>query len=109
MTVGYFLLKIHSRTNKHKTKLTVGCIRMYEDPFTKKKTAGRGCSINTADPSSKKNGGMHMFVGRTRSYGESSTKKNGRTYRYSIKILENVSCEYNRWVVETQLCKLRDT
>ena len=26
-----------------------------------------------------------------------------------IKILENVSCEYDRWVVETQLCKLRDT
>ena len=26
-----------------------------------------------------------------------------------IKILKNVSCEYDRWVVETQLCKLRDT
>ena len=26
-----------------------------------------------------------------------------------IKVLENVSCEYNRWVVETQLCKLHDT
>ena len=25
------------------------------------------------------------------------------------KILKNVSCEYDRWVVETQLCKLRDT
>ena len=23
--------------------------------------------------------------------------------------LKNVSCEYNRWVVETQLCKLRDS
>ena len=23
--------------------------------------------------------------------------------------LENVGCEYDRWVVETQLCKLRDT
>ena len=23
--------------------------------------------------------------------------------------LKNVSCEYDRWVVETQLCKLRDT
>ena len=28
---------------------------------------------------------------------------------YLIKILKNVSCEYYRWVVETQLCKLRDT
>ena len=26
-----------------------------------------------------------------------------------VKILKNVSCEYNRWVVETQLCKLRDS
>ena len=26
-----------------------------------------------------------------------------------IKILENVCCEYDRWVVETRLCKLRDT
>ena len=25
------------------------------------------------------------------------------------KELKNVSCEYDRWVVETQLCKLRDT
>ena len=25
------------------------------------------------------------------------------------KKLKNVSCEYDRWVVETQLCKLRDT
>ena len=23
--------------------------------------------------------------------------------------LKNFSCEYDRWVVETQLCKLRDT
>ena len=23
--------------------------------------------------------------------------------------MKNVSCEYDRWVVETQLCKLRDT
>ena len=28
---------------------------------------------------------------------------------FQIKILKNVSCEYGRWVVETQLCKLRDT
>ena len=27
----------------------------------------------------------------------------------SMKILKNVSCEYDRWVVETQLCKLRGT
>ena len=26
-----------------------------------------------------------------------------------IKILKIVSCEYDRWVVETQLCKLRGT
>ena len=25
------------------------------------------------------------------------------------KILQNVSCDYDGWVVETQLCKLRDT
>ena len=25
-----------------------------------------------------------------------------------IKMLKNVSCGYDRWVVETQLCKLRD-
>ena len=25
------------------------------------------------------------------------------------KKMKNVSCEYDRWVVETQLCKLRDT
>ena len=29
--------------------------------------------------------------------------------QYFIKKLKNVSCEYDRWVVETQLCKLRDT
>ena len=23
--------------------------------------------------------------------------------------MKNVSCEYDRWVVETQLCKVRDT
>ena len=28
---------------------------------------------------------------------------------FFIKILKNVSCEYDRWVVETQLCKLRGT
>ena len=28
---------------------------------------------------------------------------------FFIKVLKNVSCEYDRWVVETQLCKLRDT
>ena len=30
---------------------------------------------------------------------------------YSIfyEKMKNVSCEYDRWVVETQLCKLRDT
>ena len=27
---------------------------------------------------------------------------------FLIKV-KNVSCEYDRWVVETQLCKLRDT
>ena len=33
----------------------------------------------------------------------------GSTGRFSITIiLKNVSCEYDRWVVETQLCKLRD-
>ena len=26
-----------------------------------------------------------------------------------LHILKNVSCEYDQWVVETQLCKLRDT
>ena len=26
-----------------------------------------------------------------------------------IKILKNVGCEYDRWVVETQLCKQRGT
>ena len=26
-----------------------------------------------------------------------------------FRLMKNVSCEYNRWVVETQLCKLRDT
>ena len=26
-----------------------------------------------------------------------------------VKLLKNVSCEYDRWVVETQLCKLRYT
>ena len=25
------------------------------------------------------------------------------------RLLKNVNCEYDRWVVETQLCKLRDT
>ena len=29
--------------------------------------------------------------------------------RYFRTILKNVRCEYDRWVVETQLCKLRDT
>ena len=24
-------------------------------------------------------------------------------------LMNNVSCEYDRWVVETQLCRLRDT
>ena len=26
-----------------------------------------------------------------------------------FRLMENVSCEYDRWVVETQLCKLRAT
>ena len=26
-----------------------------------------------------------------------------------FRFIRNVSCEYDRWVVETQLCKLRDT
>ena len=26
-----------------------------------------------------------------------------------FRLMKNVSCEYDRWVVETQLCKLRDT
>ena len=32
-------------------------------------------------------------------------------WSHFIKILENVSCDYSYdgWVVETQLCKLRDT
>ena len=25
------------------------------------------------------------------------------------KKMKNVSCEYDRWVVETEFCKLRDT
>ena len=29
--------------------------------------------------------------------------------RWMVEILKNVSCEYDRWVVETQLCELRDT
>ena len=28
---------------------------------------------------------------------------------FLIKILKDVSCEYDRWVIQTQLCKLRDT
>ena len=28
---------------------------------------------------------------------------------FFCKKLENVSCEYDQWVVESQLCKLRDT
>ena len=31
------------------------------------------------------------------------------TTSFFNKKLKNVSCEYDRWVVETQLCKLRDT
>ena len=31
------------------------------------------------------------------------------TKQYFIKKLKNVSCEYGRWVVEAQLCQLRDT
>ena len=30
-------------------------------------------------------------------------------WSHFIKILKNVSCDYDGWVVETQLCKLRDT
>ena len=32
--------------------------------------------------------------------------------RYGLlcfRLMKNVSCEYDRWEVETQLCKLRDT
>ena len=32
-----------------------------------------------------------------------------RPATYFIKILKNVSCEWDRWVVETELCKLRGT
>ena len=31
------------------------------------------------------------------------------TYIFLPNKLKNVSCEYDWWVVETQLCKLRDT
>ena len=31
------------------------------------------------------------------------------SFFFSNQKLKNVSCEYDRWVVETQLCKLRDT
>ena len=34
--------------------------------------------------------------------------KRGKIW-YFYKILKDVSCEYDRWVVETQLCELRDT
>ena len=30
-------------------------------------------------------------------------------WSHFIKILQNVSCDYDGWVVETQPCKLRDT
>ena len=30
-------------------------------------------------------------------------------WSHFIKILQNVSCDYDGWVVETQRCKLRDT
>ena len=30
-------------------------------------------------------------------------------WSHFINILKNVSCDYDGWVVETQLCKLRDT
>ena len=30
-------------------------------------------------------------------------------FNFSLKKLKNVSCEYDRWVVETQLCMLPDT
>ena len=42
-------------------------------------------------------------------------EKIGRPIELAEKIfffnekMTNVSCEYDRWVVETQLCKLRDT
>ena len=37
------------------------------------------------------------------------TKRGNMIPGIFIKILKDVSCEYDRWVVETQLCKLRDT
>ena len=46
----------------------------------------------------------------TRRYYSTKTLTNPPPYiYYFIKILKNVSCEYDRWVVETQLCKLRGT
>ena len=36
------------------------------------------------------------------------TKRGNMIPGIFIKILKDVSCEYDRWVVETQLCKLRD-
>ena len=52
----------------------------------------------------------HYNTTQTRKKRKVTTKTTKKADRSSFyKILKNVSCEYDRWVVETQLCKLRDT
>ena len=48
----------------------------------------------------KKKGVKHIFI---------FTLDPRKVHLNFYKKLKNVSCEYDRWVVETQLCKLRDT
>ena len=50
-----------------------------------------------------------LCISGTILYGTCSVRSQLDLYFIVYKNIENVSCEYDGWVVETQLCKLRDT
>ena len=79
------------------------CAAMYEHVVVEHCTAVMQCrKHNAAQPQS------NCVPIRVRQRKQAD--RVGENQHMSSRIFfKNVSCEYDRWVVETQLCKLRDT
>ena len=74
---------------------------------------GRGEQGEARRANSTPNGGTHLELASSCkndfSIAHITPHSSSSICFYTCKKLKNVSCEHDRWVIETQLCKLRDT
>ena len=72
--------------------------------------AALSCRSSSTGSSMGSKSGLYIYIpGKGSIPNEDGSNIEQYFIRYEVEMLKNVSCEYDRWVVETQLCKLIGT